>query len=193
MPRWPWRWRRGSTIQTLETQRLTLRGFALDDLDDLFAYAQSPKVGPMAGWSPHSDREASRAILSSFIEKDEVWAVVWKENSRVIGSVGLHPDTGRSAPNVKMLGYVLGEDYWGKGLMPEAVQAILRFAFEEMELALVSVGHYPFNTQSKRVIEKCGFRLEGTLRHAVVGHDGTVYDSVRYAMLKSEFLCRYGR
>lgn len=174
-------------MKTLETTRLILRPFIESDLEDLYEYAKSPNVGPNAGWKPHESMDETKIILNDFIEKDEVLAIVWKENNKVIGSMGLHKDPIRSADNVKMLGYVLSEDYWGRGIVPEATKEVLRYAFTELNLSLVTVHHYPFNHRSKRVIEKCGFRYEGTLRHCVKIYNDNIYDLVCYSMTKDEW------
>ena len=177
-------------MQTLETERLLLRGWDINDADDLYAYAKNPKVGPDAGWEPHASKEVSLSILHSFIEKDEVWAIVHKEDRKVIGSIGLHPDKKRDHASAKMLGYVLSEDYWRRGLMTEAARRVIRHAFEAMGTDLLSIYHFPFNARSKRVIEKCGFRYEGTLRQAYRLYDGQFLDEVCYSLLKDEYFGR---
>jgi [ribosomal protein S5]-alanine N-acetyltransferase len=174
-------------MQTIETNRLVLRDFDLSDLNDFFNYAKSAKVGPMAGWKPHESIDESEKILASFIESNDVWAIELKETHKVIGSIGLHIDSKRSNPNTRMLGYVLGEDYWGKGLMLEAVQALLNHGFNELNLDLISVYHFPFNTQSASVIRNAGFKYEGTLRQSTVHYDGRCLDSVLYSLTKDEY------
>ena len=174
-------------MKQLETERLLLRTWQLEDLNDLYEYASNPEVGPKAGWKPHESLEESERILQSFINGDEVVAIVNKENNKVIGSLGLHGDGKRNASGSKMLGYVLSRDYWGRGLMTEAVQAILKYAFEELALELISVYHYPFNEQSKKVILKSGFQYEGTIRHASRIFNGEIYDDVCYSMKKEEW------
>lgn len=87
-----------------------------------------------------------------------------------------------------MIGYVLSEDYWGKGLMSEAVKEVIRYLFEEVKLDIISCYHYPFNIRSKRVIEKSGFKYEGTLRLESRIYDGSVYDSVCYSITKQDYL-----
>lgn len=174
-------------MKTLETERLILRPWTLNDLDDFYEYAKNEKVGPNAGWPPHENKEKSLEILKSFISKDEVRAIVYKENNKVVGSIGVHEDRKRLNPNGKMIGYVLSEDYWGKGLMPEAVKEVIHFLFEEEHLDIISCYHYPFNSKSKRVIEKCGFVYEGTLRHATQHFDGQVYDDVCYSITRTEY------
>jgi len=174
-------------MQTIETNRLVLRNFRESDFEDFYDYAKSDKVGPMAGWKPHEDIEESKKILQSFIECDDVWAIEHKESHKVIGSVGLHVDSKRSNPNTRMLGYVLSEDYWGKGLMLEAVRALLNHGFNELNLDLISVYHFPFNTQSASVIKNAGFKYEGVLRQSTVHFDGRCLDSVLYSLTKDEF------
>lgn len=177
---------------TIETDRLILRPFTYTDLDDLYEYAKNPNVGPNAGWKPHEDLDESMAILKNFIEGNEVLGVVWKANNKLIGSIGLHNDQLRTADKVKMLGYVLSEDYWGKGIITEASRAILTYAFSELDLNLVTVHHYAYNQKSRRVIEKCGFHYEGTLRHCTKIYNGNTYDLVCYSMTKDEWKKIYG-
>lgn len=174
-------------MQTLQTGRLILRAWAEADLDDFYAYASNPRIGPGAGWQPHRDKQESKAILNSFIKEDETWALVWKQNGKVIGSVGLHPDRKRTGINSRMIGYVLSEEYWGRGIMVEAVQRALQHGFEDLGLEIVAVYHFPFNQRSRRVIEKCGFIYEGTIRRADKIFSGAVYDDVCYSILREEY------
>jgi ribosomal-protein-alanine N-acetyltransferase len=173
----------------LETERLLLRGWRESDAQDLYAYASSPVVGPMAGWKPHKSLEESLQIIRMFQKNGETWALCSKESNRVIGSVGLHTDRKRDVPpnTVRMLGYVLAQDAWGKGLMVEACREVLRFAFDGLGLQMVSVYHYSWNRQSQRVIEKLDFRREGTFRMASIRFDGRVLDDVCYSMTRDEY------
>ncbi|MGI6086124.1 MAG: GNAT family N-acetyltransferase [Acetivibrionales bacterium] len=175
-------------MDVLESERLILRPFKEDDLDDFYEYAKNPNVGPNAGWKPHDSKEESSEILKEFMEKDEVWAIADRKTNRVIGSIGLHHDRKRDNKKAKMLGYVLAEPYWGKGLATEAAKRVIQYAFEELELDLLSVYHYPFNNRSKRVIEKCGFHYEGTIRGASTLYDGSVCDDVCYSMTRQEYI-----
>lgn len=176
-------------MKTLETDRLLLREWRENDYQDLYTYAKNPKVGPMAGWKPHESVEESKQIIEMFMETNDAWAICLKETGKVIGSIGLHSDRKRKYDDekIRMLGYALSEEYWGKGIAAEAGKAVLKFAFEELKLELLSVNHYSSNTQSGRVIEKLGFRYEGTLRKAVKLLDGTIVDDVCYSLLKEEY------
>lgn len=176
-------------MKKLSTERLILREWRQADLPQFYNNCKNAKVGPLAGWKPHGAIEDSEKILNMFIEADETWAIVLKDGGKLIGSVGLHSDKSRvDIDKVKSLGYVLAEEYWGRGYMPEACKEVIRFGFEELELKLISVAHFPFNSQSKRVIQKCGFVYEGTSRYAFKRpYDDTVLDQCIYSMTKDEY------
>lgn len=176
-------------MRNIETDRLELRPFTLDDAEDMYAYAQSPQVGPAAGWTPHAHIGESKGIIRMFMEQDEVLAIVQKSDGRVIGSIGLHQDSKRSLGKevVLSLGYVLGEDYWGQGYATEASKAVLHYAFEERGVQLVSVYHYEGNERSRRVIEKLGFHYEGTQRMASASVYGGYRNDLCYSMRAEEF------
>ncbi len=177
-------------MKTLETKRLIIRQFEVADADDVYEYAKNPKVGPNAGWSPHKNKEESLSIVQMFIKANDVWAVVHKGDKKVIGSIGLHSASKRNNEKARMLGFVLSEDYWGQGIMSEAIEQVLRFAFNELDLDIVSTYHFPHNTRSKAVINGLGFTFEGTLRLAYASFDGNVYDECCYSMTKDEYLNR---
>ena len=174
-------------MKELETERLWLRPWRIEDLEDFYTYCKEPDVGPWAGWKPHESREESREILSRWLQEDgdEVrLAIVDKFNGRVIGSLGLEEDGHRGC---KSLGYVLGKPYWGRGYMTEAVHAAIDYGFREMKLRLLSVNHYPENLRSKRVIEKAGFVYEGTLRDAATIYNGELRDLCCYSLRAWEY------
>ncbi len=77
-------------MKTLETERLILREWKLEDAADLYEYAKTELVGPNAGWKPHQTIDESRGIIKKFIENQDTYAIVLKESGKVIGSIGLH-------------------------------------------------------------------------------------------------------
>lgn len=175
-------------LKSIETERLILRPWSLNDVDDLYDYAKNPNVGPHGGWKPHANREESLEILQTlFLEKYDCWAMELKENNKLIGSIAYETDTKRPDINSRELGYAMSEDYWGRGLMTEAAKAVIEYGFQEMNLDIISVYRNPFNKRSGRVIDKCGFTFEGTLRHANKIFDGTIRDVNCYSMTKEEF------
>ncbi|MBR2956248.1 MAG: GNAT family N-acetyltransferase [Clostridia bacterium] len=148
----------------IETERLVLRPFKWDDLDDFFGYASVEGVGEMAGWPHHENKDKSKEILTHFIDEDKTFALVLKETGRVVGSLGVEfygaedKLTEFDGYKGREIGYVLATDQWGKGLMAEAVSAVINHLFDEIDLDFLTCGYYDFNNQSKRVQEKCGFK-----------------------------------
>ena len=148
----------------LETERLVLRPFKWDDLDDFFAYASVEGVGEMAGWPHHENKDKSKEILTRFIDEDKTFAVCLRDSGRVVGSLGVEfygaedKLTEFDGYKGREIGYVLARDQWGKGLMAEAVKAVINYLFDEKDLDFLTCGYYDFNNQSRRVQEKCGFK-----------------------------------
>ena len=144
---------------TLDTKRLLIRPWQEDDLEDLYAYAKVPGVGEQAGWSHHKNLDTSRKVLNVFIDLDDCFAIFHKKDQRVIGSIALEEDDllKIDEKNGKNLGYVLSKDYWNQGLMTEAVEAIIDYAFKIKKYDYLTVSHFISNRRSKRVIEKSGF------------------------------------
>ena len=149
---------------TLETERLILRPFRQEDLQDFYEYASVEGVGEMAGWRHHGSIEKSQEILDMFINEDKTFAIVLKENGKVIGSLGVEKYGMEEALTEfndylgREIGYVLAKEHWGKGIMPEAASAIIDYLFGSLDLDFLTCGYYDFNSQSKRVQEKCGFK-----------------------------------
>ena len=155
-------------MQTLETERLILRPFTLDDAEGLYAYASHPEVGPPAGWAPHKDPAESRRVIETIFLPADTLAVVRRADGRLIGSAGFvgkhRTELGEPSEEV---GYSLARDCWGQGLIPEAVEAILRHAFGELGYAAIWAAYYDGNRKSKRVMQKCGMTYRMSRTEAV--------------------------
>ncbi|MBR5221501.1 MAG: GNAT family N-acetyltransferase [Clostridia bacterium] len=142
---------------TLETNRLTLRPWHEEDAEALYSLACDPEVGPSAGWMPHMSVEHSREIIRTMLSKPTVWAVCGKDE-RPIGNVHFDFDTPlREHDGECELGYWLGKSFWGQGLMTEAAQVLLSYAFDVLDVPAVWSGYYDENIRSRRVQEKLGF------------------------------------
>ena len=143
----------------LQTKRLILRPWLESDAQALYEYAKDPDVGPAAGWPPHTSVENSRQIIRDILSVPETYAVCLKDGTP-IGSIGLMmkdvtPMTNRD--DECELGYWIGKPFWGMGLIPEAAEELLRYAFEELNMRAVWCGYYDGNEKSRRVQEKLGF------------------------------------
>ncbi len=168
----------------IETPRLILRSWHEQDLNDFFTYASVPGVGEMAGWCHHSSMEESAGILDFFIREKKTFALELKENGAIIGSLGLEP--GREIPSVtehlqgREIGYVLSKDYWGRGLMPEAVAAVIQYCFSVLQYDYLLCSHFLRNSQSRRVIEKNGFHYQEEILYET--QMGTVETAAQYIL-----------
>jgi ribosomal-protein-alanine N-acetyltransferase len=176
------------TNTVLTTDRLTLRPWRESDLHDFYEYASVDGVGQMAGWNPHCNVEESKMILSRFIEGKHVFAL--EHQGKVIGSLGIEEYSEKNYPELDSLqgreiGYVLSKAYWGRGLMPEAVKAVIDWLFGEEKLDFVMVGHFDWNEQSRRVVEKCGFGYIKTTKYKT--RYDTVENSVEYILRRKDY------
>lgn len=148
----------------LETDRLILRTWELKDLDDFFEYASVEGVGEKAGWEHHKSKDKSLEILKMFIEEKKVFAIVLKENQKVIGSIGieeLSEELDKDLDNLlgRELGYVLNKDYWNKGIMKEAVSKVVDYCFNTLKLNFLMDSYFNYNIASKRVLENLNFKF----------------------------------
>ncbi len=171
----------------LTTPRLTLRPWKESDLQDFYEYASVDGVGQMAGWHPHRSLEESRTILGYFLEGKKTFAIEHK--GKVIGSLGIEEYREDNYPELETLqgreiGYVLSKAYWGQGLMPEAAKAVMDWLFESQNLDFIIIGHFERNNQSRRVIEKCGFRFIKTTQFET--QQNTVEKSLEYILYHPE-------
>jgi len=172
----------------IETRRLLLRKIVPSDAKDMFAYSRGPNTGLNAGWKPHESLEETQDTINTFfLNQESVFGIVLTETNTLIGSISLIKDPMRENDSTRMLGYDIGEDYWGLGIMTEAAKAIMSFGFETMYLDLISATCYPDNIRSRRVLEKLGFKYEGTLAQADKRYDGQVLDMECFSLSKEDY------
>ena len=176
------------TGRTIKTERLTLRPFCQDDLDDFYEYAKVDGVGQMCGWLPHKNLEESKDILDIFIAGKNQFALVY--NNKVVGSIGIEKYNEKELDEFSSLkgrevGYVLSKDYWGQGLMSEAIKGVVKYLFEEVKLDFIAGSFFKRNIRSKRVQEKNGFKFYKDIIYET--RYGTKEDSVYMILTKEEY------
>lgn len=152
----------GSAV--IDTNRLIMRSWKNSDLYDLHEYASIEGFGESAGLSPHKTIEETKKVLNGYITGNHVFAVILKENNKIIGSVGVGEvsDDEHKDYIQKGIGYVLRRNYWGSGIMTEAVRAVTEWLFENTDIEILSCGFFEGNDRSRRVMEKCGFKFAKT-------------------------------
>ncbi|MDE6143190.1 MAG: GNAT family N-acetyltransferase [Muribaculaceae bacterium] len=174
----------------METDRLILRPWQESDAESLYRYASDPDIGLIAGWPPHTSVGNSLEIIRTVFAAPEVYAVVLKDIDEPVGSCGIMfsdvLDSADMTQREAEIGYWIGKPYWGQGLIPEAVNALLSRCFNELGLDAVWCVHYDGNVKSKRVIEKSGFNYHHT-NHDVVSPLGDKRTEHFYLMTKEDY------
>ena len=174
----------------LETERLVLRKFVIEDAQAMFRnWASDSEVTKYLTWPAHDSVEASRAVLEDWIAKYSMenyyqWAITLKQNETgPIGSitaVNLNDDI-----SLVEIGYCIGRPWWHRGITSEALKAVMDFFFDEAEVNRIESRHDPRNPHSGMVMQKCGMKFEGTMRSADRNNQG-ICDASWYAVLKSD-------
>lgn len=143
-----------------ETERIKLVKPNLKYLEEFFIYASKPNIGPMAGWMPHKNITESKFILEEMMKNDYTWIITTKDD-KFIGTIDLRPTEWYQLfrPQAYELGYSIDDTYWGQGITVEAANLLLDYAFNELKIKEIEVSHADHNHQSRRVIEKLGFRF----------------------------------
>ncbi len=156
-----------SKIPVIETSRLKLRSLNQSDSRDMYCYACREDVTRYLLWEPHNSIEYTARYLNQLQIQYSAgefydWAIELKSQSMMIGTCGF---TSFDLENNRAeIGYVINPDYWGIGIAPEAVSAVLEFGFYTLSLNRIEAKYMVDNDRSRRVMEKCGMKFEGVLR-----------------------------
>lgn len=165
---------------TIETLRLILRRFDEQDAGDMFRnWAGDAEVCRFLSWGPHTSADASLKRIRYWCTRYQwnnsyVWALEAKGKGCVIGSISVEiaDDIGEGCE----VGYCLSKEYWNRGVMTEALQAVLHFLFYEVGYRRIQAKHDILNVASGRVMQKAGMQYEKTEYKAGIRKDGTYYD-----------------
>lgn len=169
---------------TIETTRLILRRFRPEDAYDMFTnWASDPEVVKYLPWGPHDNIIVTQRRIKTWTDSYSFdntynWAICLKRTSHVIGSVSAEilNDPGKACE----VGYCIGKDFWGQGIMTEALRAVMHFLFYEVGYERITARHDIFNTASGRVMQKAGMRLDKIMYHVSMRRDKTFCDVAIY-------------
>ncbi len=165
-----------------------IRKWELSDAKDLAAALSNKKVqdnlrdGLPYPYTEQDGKEFISAMLSA--DESETFAFAITVDNMVIGSIGIFRQ-GNIHRQTAELGYYIAEEYWGKGIMTEAVKQICEYVFAKSDIIRIYAEPFANNIASCRVLEKVGFQYEGTLRSNAV-KNGKVIDMEMYSLLKAE-------
>lgn len=173
----------------IETKRLILRKFSMEDADDMYVWASDHDVTKYLTWQSHQNINVTKDLLNEWI-KEYIngdcfnWAMEQKSTGRVIGSITVV----RLNKDIEAcdIGYCMRKDCWGQAFMPEGLEAVLDYLFDQVGLNRIAACHDTNNPKSGRVMEKVGMKKEGILRQSGRTNDGRATDLVWYSTVRSD-------
>ena len=182
-------------MPTITTKRLVLRPASMRDADDMYSWCSDPQVARYVLWDAHTSIRTTKNYLRYLIHQyrqgaPSTFVMEHRENGHAIGTIGFiwMDEQCRSCE----VGYSMSRDYWNRGLMTEALQALIEFCFLKLKLNRVEAQHDVRNIASGRVMEKAGMRYEGSLRQRVF-NKGQFIDVALYAILRSDYDTQHPR
>lgn len=176
--------------KTIETDRLILRAFTMDDAEAMFRNWESDdRVTEFLRWPTALSIAETNQVLNAWIKGYESpdfyqWAIVLKKIGEPIGSISVVDKNEKL--DIVHIGYCIGSKWWHRGYTTEAFRAIIPFFFTEVGVNRIESQHDPNNPGSGRVMQKCGLTYEGTLRQADWSNKGIV-DACMYSLLRCEW------
>lgn len=176
----------------LETERLLLRRFVIDDAQKMYDnWASNPNVSKYVMWETHKDVNETKTLLEEWVKSYESnetykWVAEIKDTKEIIGSIDVV-----SKKLLKYgaceIGYCYGEPFWNKGYGTECLKAVIKYLFEECDAEVIYAKHLTQNPGSGKVMQKSGLKYEGTLRNRYVDPDGIRNDLLSYSITKNEY------
>ena len=172
----------------IETERLVLRRWKMQDMSGFLRFAADPEVMMAAGARPVLSPEEANTTLRRYTEDPYVFAIVLKATGEIMGKIRYQKDYRRPYINSVSVGYELARPFWGNGYMTEALCGMVRYAFDVMQMDVIGISHFTENHRSRRVIEKAGYIREGVIPYAFYRFDGRIFDEVTYSLTREEYL-----
>lgn len=175
-------------MPVLETERLRLRRLTMRDAQDIYEYSRDPQVAQHVLWDAHRSIGESRAYLRYMLRKYRAnepasWGIELKVTGKIVGTIGyMWIQADNAAAEV---GYSLSRAHWGRGIMTEALRAVIDYAFDALRLNRVEAIHETDNPASGAVMRKCGMQYEGHMRQKLY-NKGRYVDVEMYAILRSD-------
>ncbi len=147
----------------IETNRLILRRWRIEDDAALYKYASDERVSELALWPRHTSVEMSREVIETiFIPNPQSFAIVLRATDEPIGCIGLVPEGAEHyaiQPREREVGYWIGYPHWSKGLTTEALNGFIDYCRNRLLLKSILITNDARNVASRRVAEKCGFEF----------------------------------
>jgi [ribosomal protein S5]-alanine N-acetyltransferase len=175
----------------LQTERLILRRLTIEDTESVYNnWANDDEVTYYLSWPTHKDKNVTKGVLENWIKnysKNDFyqWAIVPKAINEPIGTISV-VDKNDDIQMVE-IGYCIGRKWWNKGITSEALNAIIKYFFEEIKVNRIEAWHDIKNQNSGKVMAKCEMKCEGNLRQSRKNNTG-ISDHIIYGILLEEYL-----
>jgi len=174
--------------QNISTERLLLRRLNIDDAEIMFkSWASDPDVTKYMRWKTHKYIETTKYVINLWLKEYESsdtyrWGIVYKEKNELIGAidiVSLDKNT-----QTAQIGYCIAKKYWNKGIMTEALKAVIDYMFSKTGVKKIESWHHVDNTASGKVMRKSGMKFEGVKKNGDKDNDGNLHDVSVYKICK---------
>ncbi len=171
---------------SIETLRLLLRRFCEEDAEDMYHHwAGDPEVVKYLPWGPHQDPSVTQKRIREWMlryghDNYYNWAICLKNTNTAIGSISV--EIQYDGELTCEVGYCLGKEYWSRGIMTEALHAVMHYLFQEIGYRRITARHDVLNIASGRVMQKCGMKYERTVYHVSKRRDGSPCDCAVYGI-----------
>ena len=176
--------------QVIDTTRLILRKFELTDSIHMFKnWSNDFDVCKYLSWEPHGDISVTQQIIQDWVNSysDDAcynWAIIYKLSGEAIGSISLiQLDEQNESCEV---GYCMSNDFWGLGIMTEALNYVIQYMFDKIGVNRIVAKHDVQNPASGKVMKKCGMKFEGILRQSIKDRGGNFCDYASYSILRND-------
>lgn len=173
----------------IESKNIILRPFSIEDREDVLEYGKDEKVTKYLTWNSfYTIEDAENTIEKYYKNKLNAYAIELRCLKKCIGCIEIRVD---AKNNKATFGYLLNSKYWGRGIMTEALMAVLDLAFNKLNLNRVEGCHYVGNEGSGKVMKKCMMKYEGTALEEVFIKE-RYYDVVHYGITRKQYKEIYG-
>ena len=167
----------------IQTARLVLRPFMVNDKDDVFEYGSDPETLEHLIWEGVTTLNEAEKSIIGYLMKPGVYALELKDTHKCIGGIDLRLDPEHEKAG---FGYALNRKYWNQGYMTEALAGVICLCFGRLNLNRIEACHFTGNEGSGRVMQKCGMNWEGI---SIEGEKvkGVFRDVVHYGLTRGEW------
>lgn len=172
--------------RTIETERLILRRVKKEDAEAIFNnWANDNRVTKNLTWPTHANIDVTNLVLDKWLEEYNnehayKWGIQLKDSDELIGMIDVVKNTIRDERCE--IGYVLMYDKWNRGIMTEALKAVIDFLLNEVKYYMIELRHSSSNPASGKVMEKCGMTKDALLPNRIKNPDGTRSDLIYYSI-----------